>query len=998
MTRLVNRAENWELAYKAFKTINFTAYTYDSVKQSLIDYIREYHSELFNDFIESSELIATIETFSYAVELLAYRYDMNAHESVLSVARRKESILRLARHLSYTASRNIPARGLVKITSVTTSESIFDSTGTNIANTAVRWNDPIATNWRERFHLVINRALAKEYGNVTPSDRVQISDVLFEQYHLNTVNTPTTLPYSITFAGETHEMELISSILTSTGPEERRPTKGMPFALLFADDGNGDDSAMTGFFCMTKQGSLRRRDLTFANSSPNTSLKVDAIGINNTDVWLNRIDDNGFVFADPITLASTGEWDRVDTSTAYNVIFNDSGNRRLYEVETRDNDQIKLVFGDGDFTDIPVGKFELWYRTSEYERDITIPKSAITDQSFVFAYADATGQMQSLRITVSATSSIQNAASSESIERIRRVAPATYYSQDRMVNAKDYNVFPLKNNSIFKLRSMNRTFAGDSKYIPWHDPTGSYENVKMFGSDLRVHYETDRSTSTAPETITPEGVVDNYLTPLLRSADLVTRFASEKHATPLNMRSTFSAQERTALIKVLREIKSAAPGTIYATLVGAVAPYWVFSSTRPNDTQEGRLVWWFGVTTRTTGGWDVTHITKRIVATSPTTKFWNTNTTQNIVYDTFRTARDQVIVLAANTTAAGAVLTAPVTLNVDAAYLTQNGPERGLPDTSSLLVSPSDQTRDGIPDNLELAPLLNTLTPTDDNYVYFLLDSNGVWQSAPTTSALIRDYYEQFGWTFTINTAGVRGTPHADATLTSITGRRVVWKYGAAPGATIKREIGRTGLNFLWLHYTPRYHLVDPSPTNLIDMFVMTRGYQQSYDLWLSGRLPLKPQPPTPVELRLAYKPLLDNKMISDTIIFQPGKIKTVINEKSAAELRFKLKVIKKDDSLLTNSEIKVRVIDACRDFFDLNDWEFGETFYFTELATAIHNHLSTDIDAVVPVPVAGDGTFGDGFQIVAREDEIIYGFVAPGDIEIVTSLDRATLKQNTNA
>lgn len=51
-------AESWEKVYAAFQSINFSAYDYDTVKQSLIDYLKIYHKESFNDFIESSELIA----------------------------------------------------------------------------------------------------------------------------------------------------------------------------------------------------------------------------------------------------------------------------------------------------------------------------------------------------------------------------------------------------------------------------------------------------------------------------------------------------------------------------------------------------------------------------------------------------------------------------------------------------------------------------------------------------------------------------------------------------------------------------------------------------------------------------------------------------------------------------------------------------------------------------------------------------------------------------
>jgi hypothetical protein len=998
MTRQINRAENWELAYTAFKQVNFAAFNYDSVKQALIDYIRQYHPESFNDFIEASELVATIEAFSYFAELMAYRYDMNAHENFLTVAQRKESVLRLAKYLSYSASRNIPARGLVKLVSISTSETVFDSLGNNLANVTVKWNDPLISNWRERFLLVLNRAMAREYGNVTPTDRVQISDVLFEQYQFSSANTPTVFPYSATFGGESYPMELVSTILTADGPEERRPTKQHPFAIVFADDGNGDDSPLTGFFCMTKQGTLNRKEFAFDGVTPNYSAIIDTNGINDTDVWLNNIDADGVPTIDPSTGTTNGLWDTINTSTAYNIVFNTADSKRLYEIESLDGDKVRLVFGDGEFADIPTGKFELWFRTSERERDIVVPKTAIANQLFSFTYPDTTGQLQTLRFTVSATSSLQNAASSEKIERIRRVAPATYYTQDRMVNAKDYNVYPLQDNSILKLRSTNRTFAGDSKYMYWHDPRGSYENIKLYGDDLTLYYDTIEVAETIPSTINIDGLISGTLEPLLRTADLVNRFVFETGYPTSRFRSTFTDTEVSALRRILAEAAAATPSTVYAILVpsSTTVASWSFSTTRPNDLQSGVILSWFKVKAVYDGTWEVTRVAKRLLATSTSTKFWNVNQGKTITYDTYSANYDSLTILAANTDVDGNVLTTNIPFTVRSQEIISQGTDRGLPDVSTLVVAPIDSSKDGTPDNLSIDPLFPDTTLTDDTkFIYFELDSTGAWNQVATTTAIIQDYYEQFGWSYTVS--GETVTKAIAPTIASVTGFKVVWKYGPAPNATIKREIGRTNLNFLWMHFTPRYHLIDPAASNLIDMFIMTRGYFQSHELWLNDRLPQRPTPPKPVELRMSYKPLLNNKMMSDTVVFLPGKIKTIINSKSDPSARCRLKVIKSPDTLLTNSEIKVKVIEACREFFDLNKWEFGQTFYFTKLSAAVHGTLPGDIDSIVIVPDSTTGTFGDAFQVAAREDEIIYGFVTPRDIDIVESLDRRVIKQSTH-
>ncbi len=157
--RNTNSSESWERIYEAFSQVNFTSFDALTIKQSLIDYLRIYYAEVFNDLIQSSELIAMLEMFAYVAEQLAYRVDMVSHENFSTTAQRKQSILRLAKLISYKATRNIPVRGLVKITSLSTSERVIDSRGVDLSGLVITWNDPNNANWKEQFFLVANRVL-----------------------------------------------------------------------------------------------------------------------------------------------------------------------------------------------------------------------------------------------------------------------------------------------------------------------------------------------------------------------------------------------------------------------------------------------------------------------------------------------------------------------------------------------------------------------------------------------------------------------------------------------------------------------------------------------------------------------------------------------------------------------------------------------------------------------------------------------------------------------
>src|SRR5210317_1780273 len=143
-------AEDWKRIYQTYQTADFQSYDFESLKRVMISYIRENYPEDFNDYIQSSEYIALIDLIAYLGQNLSFRVDLNARENFLELAERRESILRLARMLAYNPRRNQCANGLLKMSSIKTTESIFDSNGINLANTVVKWNDQTNTNYFEQ--------------------------------------------------------------------------------------------------------------------------------------------------------------------------------------------------------------------------------------------------------------------------------------------------------------------------------------------------------------------------------------------------------------------------------------------------------------------------------------------------------------------------------------------------------------------------------------------------------------------------------------------------------------------------------------------------------------------------------------------------------------------------------------------------------------------------------------------------------------------------------
>lgn len=1082
MSRLVARAESWERAYEAFQNVNFAAFDYNTVKQSLLDYIKLYFPETFNDFIESSEFIAIIEIFAYIAELIAYRLDVNAHENFISTAQRKDSILRLAKLVSYTAARPLPARGLVKITSVTTSEAVVDTNGIDLANRTIRWNDVSNPNWKDQFILVMNRVLEQQFGTVGPTDRFQIQDVLFELYSWNLSPLATgVFSYSAAINGQAEPMELVPVAYdTRLGIIERRPYNNANFTFLYGQDGLGDTSDTTGFFCFTKQGTLQRFRSTFDGITPNQTYDINADNVNDTDVWVNAVDAvSGETKDEPSLLpyrrqtleGKSGEWVPVDLAHAQNVIFNTNPRRNKYEVETRDNNRVRLIFGDGEFADVPQGTFDIWARSS-LDSDIVVPQASVVNTSSSFTYVDSFNRTQTFTFTYSLISSLQNASAAEDIEHVRVTAPAVYYSQDRMVNGEDYNVFMLQDPSILKLRAINRTFAGDSKYIPWHDASGTYENIKIFGDDGILYFE-DRGDTVATAVVDIATLITSYIEPLLSSTDLYLHIASA--GVPLlSYRRTFNTTEKTRITNALTPPPTPAQMEMYYNTT-TFEWFAVKTSDDPvvvlaGDGWPSQFITTPLITVNQSTifetRYNVTRLARRLVFESQTTSFWNTNSASRVIeYDTLQSDADQVVILQANINYnRNGILTQDWLYNVLGQETIESGPDAGLPDIHRLSVIPLDTNDDGVPDDLQIDEEVNHRGVADimmPKYTYVVpagispfggLDITlpAYYSIGGTTLPLDPDFtpdvrlYYWTGSTWALLDDGTAATPqwrpssasgsrasnkitlesaiYADAPVGSeilIEIRDYVyftratttdpWEVAPVSPSSIdsfmtdivnttnlwKRHEGRADLNFAWFHRSPRYHLVDPSPSNIIDSFIITKGYYLSLKRWLEDPLATQPTLPTPLDLRTSYGYLLDNKMISDTIVLHPGKIKLLFGAKASAALQCTFKVIRSADRSLTDNQIKTTIVTTVRNFFDITLWEFGETFYFTELAAAIHAALPTEISSVVLVPSLPQNQFGDLFQVLAREDEVFYPDISVENIEIVTGYTATNLRLN---
>ncbi len=467
---------DWKALYQTFREADFRSYDYETLRKSFIDYLRVYYPETFNDYIESSEFIALLDVMAFMGQGLAFRNDLNARENFLDTAERRDSVIKLANLVSYTPKRNLCAEGYLKVTSIQTSQNITDLNGINLSNLPILWNDPANPNWFEQFNTIINAALINTQRVGRPGNISDILDVATAEYTLQIPNNSLPIvPFNSTVDGINMNFELVS--VTSVDRDylyEIPPAPTGRFNMLYRNDRLGFASANTGYFFYFKQGVLNNYDFVLEQQIANQTVDIDIQGINNTDTWLYQLNVNN---NDRLL------WGKVDNVYADAYLQTESSKKNIFSVDSRFNDQVTYVFGDGVFSNIPVGTFRAYVRASN-GLAYTIDQTEMQGISVTFTYVSREGRAENLTVGLSLFEPVSNSQGRESLASIKQRAPTRYYTQNRMVNGEDYNNFPYTlYSSIIKSKAINRSSIGVSKNLDLLDPTGKYSSINSLGDD-----------------------------------------------------------------------------------------------------------------------------------------------------------------------------------------------------------------------------------------------------------------------------------------------------------------------------------------------------------------------------------------------------------------------------------------------------------------------------------------------------------------------------------
>jgi hypothetical protein len=1114
-------AEDWKRIYQSFRNADFQSYDFENLRRVMIQYIRENYPEDFNDYIESSEYLALIDLIAFLGQSLAFRTDLNARDNFLELSERRESILRLARLLSYNAKRNIAGSGLLKFTTVSTTENVYDSNGRNLSGQVVGWNDPANSNWYDQFIKVVNAALpsSRQFGN--PDDKDTVYGIPTEQYRFQSNNTDVPVyGFSKTVDGRNMTFEVVSTGLSDGTIVEEPPLVGNRLAFLYRNDGKGNGSSNTGFFLHFRQGLLNQGVFTIDQPATNESIDIDAININNDDVWLYRLDQNGL---------ETEYWDKVPALEGNNVIYNSLKKtiRNIYGVITRAGDRISLIFSDGTFGNLPKGSFRVYYRTSNGISYVINPRD-IRNVSLEIPYVSNTGQAQTLTVSLALQSSVANASETESNTSIKANAPATYYTQNRMITGEDYNISPLAvNQEIVKVKAINRSSSGISRYFDLVDPTGKYSKTNLFGDDGALYreefFDSFRFQYLSRSDI--EAVIYNQLSEVLESNSLRDFYYSKffKIATDsLNVSWYARTSETNMSTGYIGDTLDATPyktgsntGTnlrfiTAGALLKFVAPEGKYFDKRnnnqlvtgtPTEKHSTKTLWCKVVSVAgdgTNSGTGIlsdgsgpvvlndiipssallsqiipvwrTTIESNTIATMVDlifankpfglrydieTKTWkiifevNLNTSNNFslgkqgdnsnqqldsswlvlfttdtefytvksrrlryifesdaqirffydasdkIYDT-RTntvVKDKIKILNINTQPDS---TSPFTFDRDWEITEEFKGLDGYVDTKKIQITFSDTDDDSIVDDPNLfEDIVDPITDPLNKYV--ILERYEVqtgqedyrWVSNSAQTVLILNsesdlsalsLYTNGQYFYFVDTDTVKQLNTTTAELT------VSLDY--------KVYVGRQNLKFQYIHNADYESRIDPGLTNLIDVFLLTKQYDRTFRQWIKGSLATEPLPPSTDYLyNLMSGQLNKIKSISDEIIYHPVKYKVLFGEKASSDVQATFKVIKNDEVVISDNDVKSRVLSAINEFFSLENWDFGDSFYFSELSTYVMNRLAPNIVNFIIVPKQNNLTFGSLYEIRAEKDQIFINGASIDDVEIISAITASKIK-----
>ena len=201
------------------------------------------------------------------------------------------------------------------------------------------------------------------------------------------------------------------------------------------------------------------------------------------------------------------------------------------------------------------------------------------------------------------------------------------------------------------------------------------------------------------------------------------------------------------------------------------------------------------------------------------------------------------------------------------------------------------------------------------------------------------------------------------------------------------------GVIFKWQHVADNSMRIDPSISNVHEFFILTQTYYDKIRSYLNVPGTTFPIAPSSSELEAEFQNLQEFKSASDQLLFKSGKFKLLFGNDAQQSLQARFKVVRLPGTSISDNEIKTKVIAAINRYFNIENWDFGDTFYFTELSSYIHQQVGNTIGSIVIVPKNSQGVFGDLFQVKCSSEELFLSTATVLDVDVVDKLTSDNLR-----
>jgi hypothetical protein len=178
-------------------------------------------------------------------------------------------------------------------------------------------------------------------------------------------------------------------------------------------------------------------------------------------------------------------------------------------------------------------------------------------------------------------------------------------------------------------------------------------------------------------------------------------------------------------------------------------------------------------------------------------------------------------------------------------------------------------------------------------------------------------------------------------------------------------------------------------------LYLVTQSYYTQYQNWIkdtTGVIP-EPTPPTINELNQEYSNINTYKMLTDSVVLNSVRFKPLFGNKAAPNLRATIKIIKSGTTTASDSEIRTTVLGELNNYFSIDNWDFGDTFYFSELSAYLHSRIGDLVNSVVLVPNDPNLSFGELYEIRSAPYEIFVNCAQATDITVISALTPAELQ-----